>query len=344
MGGLSTLLRPRSPSIPRWLVEVAIGASGATSALANLALAIAGTGTAGTNYGAGTPAVATVSATALGSTLSLQAVATGVSGNAIGTTTTVTGAEFTSGTLSGGEAGGTFSSPITVYDSLGNSHVLNFNFSQTSSGNWNYQITVPASDVGGTGNPVVVGSGTLQFGPSGNLISPSSDIVGITVPGLADGAMPISLTWQLYISPTTANITQTAQPSATSGTVQNGYSAGTLQSYAINSSGVIDGVISNGQNVSLAQIALATFPNSDGLTRIGSNDYQTSLASGSPSVGIPGSGGRGSLDGGALEQSNVDIATAFTQLIQAERGYQANAKAITMADDLMQSSIALIQG
>ena len=291
------------------------------------------------------PAVASsVTATPSGSTLSLKAVAAGIGGDSIGTTTNVAGAQFTAGTLSGGFAGGSFSTPITVYDSLGSSHVLNFNFNQTSSGNWNYQVTIPAADVGATGNPQVVGSGTLQFGPSGNLISPSSDVTGIAVPGLADGAKPLNLTWQLFSSPTSANITQTAQPSATSGTVQNGYSAGTLESYAINSSGVIDGVLSNGQTVSLAQIALATFPNSGGLTRIGSNDYQTSLASGSPSVGIPGAGGRGSLDGGALEQSNVDIATAFTQLIQAERGYQANAKAITTADDLMQSSIALIQG
>jgi len=324
--------------------EVAIGSSGATSALANLALAIAGTGTAGTNYGAGTPTVSSVTAAASGSTLSLHAVTAGTSGDSIGTTTDVTGAQFASGTLSGGFAGGTFSTPITVYDSLGSSHVLTFNFNQTSSGNWSYNVTIPAADVGTTGAPVSVGNGTLQFGPAGNLISPSSDITGITVPGLADGAKDINLTWQLFSSPTTATITQTAQPSATSGTVQNGYSAGTLESYAIDSSGTINGVLSNGQTVSLAQIALATFPNSDGLTRIGSNDYQTSLASGSPSVGIPGAGGRGSLEGGSLEQSNVDIATAFTQLIQAERGYQANAKAITTADDLMQSSIALIQG
>jgi flagellar hook protein FlgE len=116
-----------------------------------------------------------------------------------------------------------------------------------------------------------------------------------------------------------------------------------LQSYSIDSSGTINGVLSNGQTVALDQIALATFPNYDGLTHIGSNDYQTSLASGAPSVGTPGSGGRGTLDGGSLEASNVDIATAFTMLIQAERGYEANAKAITTADDVMQASINLIQ-
>ena len=186
-------------------------------------------------------------------------------------------------------------------------------------------------------------TGTLQFGPNGNLVSPPADVQGITVSGLADGAKTISFNWQLFSSPGTGVITQTAEPSAASGQTQNGYSAGTLQSYSIDSSGVIDGVLSNGQTVALGQIALATFANYDGLTNLGSNDYQTSLASGAASVAAPGTGGSGTLDGGSLEASNVDIATAFTMLIQAERGYEANAKAITTADDVMQASINLIQ-
>jgi flagellar hook protein FlgE len=106
---------------------------------------------------------------------------------------------------------------------------------------------------------------------------------------------------------------------------------------------MITGVLSNGQSVSLGQIALATFPNADGLTLLGGSDYQADLASGLPGIGTPGSGGRGTVDGGSLEQSNVDIATEFTQLILAERGYEANAKAITTADDLMQTAISLKQ-
>jgi flagellar hook protein FlgE len=250
---------------------------------------------------------------------------------------------FSSTTLTGGLAGGSFSTPITVYDSLGNSHVLTFNFNQTSDGNWTYQITIPAADVGTTGDPQVVASGKLQFDSSGDLISPSTDATGIDVSGLADGAKTMSLNWQLYNSSGTSVITQTAEPSATSGTVQDGYGAGTLQSYAINSSGVIEGVLSNGQTLALGQIALATFANYDGLTNLGSNDYQASLASGAASISAPGTGGSGTLDGGSLEASNVDIATAFTMLIQAERGYEANAKAITTADDVMQASINLIQ-
>jgi flagellar hook protein FlgE len=274
----------------------------------------------------------------------LQAIQGGSIGNSIATATSWSAGSFGGGDLTGGTDAGTFGDSMMVYDSLGNSHVLNFNFTKSSAGDWNYQITIPAADLGATGNPQVVANGTLQFGPSGNLISPSADLQGITIGGLADGAKPLTLNWQLFNASGTPVITQTAQTSATSAKDQNGYAPGTLQSYSIDSTGTVNGVLSNGQNVALDQIALATFANYDGLTQLGSNDYQTSLASGAASVGTAGSGGRGTVAGSSLEESNVDIATAFTQLMQAERAYQANAKAITTADDLMQSSIALIQG
>jgi flagellar hook protein FlgE len=316
-----------------------------TTTLANLASAINATPAgAGVTYATGTTANTSVTATgSTSSALTLQAIQSGSVGNSVATATNWTGGSFGAGDLTGGTDAGTYSTPITVYDSLGNSHVLTFNFTKTEAGDWTYQITIPAADVGATGNPQVVSTGTLQFGPDGNLISPAADVQGISVSGLADGAKTMSLNWQLFSSPGTAVITQTAESSATSGSTQDGYSSGTLQSYSINSSGVIEGVLSNDQTVALGQIALATFPNYDGLTNLGSNDYRASLASGAPSVSVPGTGGSGTLEGGALEASNVDIATAFTMLIQAERGYEANAKAITTADDVMQASIALIQ-
>jgi flagellar hook protein FlgE len=324
--------------------DVLIGPDVATT-LANLASAINATPAgAGVTYGTGTTANTSVTATgSTASTLTLQATTSGSVGNSTATATNWTGASFGAGDLTGGTDAGTFSTPISVYDSLGNSHVLTFNFTKSSAGDWSYQVTIPAADVGATGNPQVVATGTLQFGPDGNLISPSANVQGISVSGLADGAKTMSLNWQLFGSSGTPFITQTAESSATSGTSQDGYSSGTLQTYSISSSGVIDGVLSNDQTVAMGQIALANFPNYDGLTNLGSNDYGASLASGAASVGIPGSGGRGSLEGGSLEQSNVDIATAFTMLIQAERGYEANAKAITTADDVMQASINLIQ-
>jgi len=312
--------------------------------LSNLADAINATPAgAGITYATGT--VANSSVTATGSTatsLSLEAIPSGSTGDSLATTTTWSAAAFGSADLTGSTDAGTYSDSIPVYDSLGNGHVLTFNFTKTSSGDWTYQITIPGADLGSTGAPQVVASGTLQFDSSGNLVSPSANVAG-TISNLADGASALDFNWTLFNSSGAPVITQTAETSATSSKNANGYSAGTLQSYSIGSDGVIDGVLSNDQTVSLGQIALATFPNYDGLTNLGSNDYQASLASGAATVGTPGSGGRGTLEGTSLEASNVDIATAFTELIQAERGYEANAKAITTADDVMQASIALIQ-
>jgi flagellar hook-basal body protein len=327
--------------------DVLIGAD-VQSTLANLAGAInASTANgqgAGITYGTGTGPNTAVTATgSTATTLSLQALTSGSVGDSTATSTTWTAGSFGSTDLTGGADAGTYSDSITVFDSLGNSHVLNFNFTKSASGDWNYQITIPAADVGATGSPQVVASGSLQFDPSGTLISPSTNVAG-KITNLADGAGTLGFNWTLFNANGAPVITQTAETSTTSAKNQNGYSSGTLESYTIESSGIIQGVLSNDQTVSLGQIALATFPNYDGLTKIGSNDYQASLASGAATVGAPGSGGRGTLEGGALEASNVDIATAFTELIQAERGYEANAKAITTADNVMQASIALIQG
>jgi flagellar hook-basal body protein len=323
---------------------VQIGAD-VQSTLANLAAAINATpADAGSAYSSSTIANTAVAATgSTATTVTLQALQSGSAGNTVPTMTDWAAGSFGAVDLTGGTDAGTFSTPITVYDSLGNSHVLSFDFTKASSGDWTYQITIPAADVGATGNPQVVASGTLQFGPDGNLISPPADVQGISISGLTDGAKTLSLNWQLFSSPGTGVITQTSEPSAASGQTQDGYAAGTLQKYSIDSTGTIEGVLSNGQTVALGQIALATFANYDGLTNLGSNDYQTSLASGAASISAPGTGGSGTIDGSSLEASNVDIATAFTQLIEAERGYEANAKAITTADDVMQSSIALIQ-
>jgi hypothetical protein len=180
--------------------------------LANLAGAINASTLGGQGQGVtyGTGTLANTSATATGSTataLDLQAIQNGSVGNAVSTSTNWTTAAFGSGDLTGGTDAGAFSTPITVYDSLGNSHVLNFNFTKSSAGDWSYETTIPAADVGATGNPQVVATGTLQFGPDGNLISPAADVQGINISGLADGAKTMSLNWQLFSSPGTAVVT-----------------------------------------------------------------------------------------------------------------------------------------
>jgi len=235
-----------------------------------------------------------------------------------------------------------FSEPIVVYDSLGVSHTLTFSFTQTATNQWAYQITIPAADVGSTGNPVSVGTGTLQFDGNGNLKSPTSN-VAVSITTLADGASGLNFTWQLFNSQGTSNITESGAASAASNISQNGFAGGTLTSFNVTSDGVIQGLFSNGQTVTLGQVALANFANLQGLNNVGDNNYAATISSGAATIGAAGAGGLGTIQDGALEQSNVDMASEFTNLIMAERDYQANAKAIMTADDVTQTAISLIQ-
>jgi flagellar hook protein FlgE len=239
--------------------------------------------------------------------------------------------------------GGSFSTSVAVHDSLGASHVLTYNFTKTGPNAWSYAITIPAADVGSSGAPVTVKAGTLAFNGSGQLVAPAADVTGITIAGLADGASNLTFNWNVLDANGGGLLTQVAGPSATSTTQQDGFSSGSLVSYLIEADGTIQGTFSNGQTSALGQIALASFTNEQGLIRNGSNEFLASLSSGQANVGAPGTGGRGTLSGGALEQSNVDIATQFAQLIIAERSYQANAKSVTTFDEVTQTAINLKQ-
>ena len=105
--------------------------------------------------------------------------------------------------------------------------------------------------------------------------------------------------------------------------------------------GELSGVYSNGQTQVLGQIALANFLNSAGLLRAGQNNFSATSASGQAQIGTPGSGGRGSVTTGALEMSNVDLASQFTGMITAERGFQANGRVITTSDEMLQELVNL---
>ena len=237
-----------------------------------------------------------------------------------------------------------FSQPVVVYDSLGVAHTLTFSFKQTANNQWAYTVTIPAADVGATGTPVTItnGTGTLQFDGNGNLTSPTGN-EALSVADLADGASTLNINWQLLNSQGTPNITESGTASAASNISQNGFSGGTLTSFDVTSDGVIEGLFSNGQTVTLGQVALANFANLQGLEDVGGNNYAATVASGAALIGGAGSGGLGTIQDGTLEESNVDMATEFANLIMAERDYQANAKAITTADNVTQTAINLIQ-
>jgi flagellar hook protein FlgE len=237
----------------------------------------------------------------------------------------------------------TFSTTVEVHDSLGQSHLLTFNFTNTGGGVWDYSITVPGADVGAAaGTNSTVASGSLTFSSSGQLTTPSANMSGISISNLAHGAGTLKFNWNLYNSSGSPVVSQVAGSSAASATTQDGYASGTLSSYSIQSDGTIQGSFTNGQTMTIGQIPLATFPNSQGLLETGANNYMATLASGLPTVGVPGTGGRGTLTGDSLEASNVDIASQFSQLIQQQTAYEANAKAFTTLDNVAQAVLNLV--
>jgi len=229
--------------------------------------------------------------------------------------------------------GTTYSTSMAVFDSLGESHVLTFNYTMTAPDTWTYQVTLPAADTGGAGAPTVLATGTLNFNSSGNLTSPTGS-VPVNINGLADGAANLTVGWSLTDASGNSLITQVASSSTTTTTNQNGYIAGTLQGYSILPDGTIQGQFSNGQTQAIGQLALASFNNNQGLQLTGGDSYQSTLASGAAVIGTAGNGGRGTITGGAVELSNVDISTEFTNLIVVQRAFEADSRVVTTFDSV----------
>jgi flagellar hook protein FlgE len=174
-------------------------------------------------------------------------------------------------------------------------------------------------------------------------LSSISNAVPISIPTLADGAAsPLTLTGPFgpAANPT---ITQTASASATSATTTDGIASGTLASYSVEADGTIQGTFSSGNTLALGQVAVASFANVQGLTNVGNNNYQPTAASGSSVIGLAGTGGRATIVGGSVEQSNVNIATEFAKLIVAQQAYSANAKSVTAFNQESQATLAMLQ-
>jgi flagellar hook protein FlgE len=221
--------------------------------------------------------------------------------------------------------------------------VMTVNFDRTGPGAWTYTVTVPAIDVTGVaGAPVVLATGPLTFDGAGVLTAPAADIA---IPGpatWANGATPVAITWDIFPPPSNSPaLTSYASPSATSSISQNGSAAGQIDNISINGTGQIIATFGAGQTVNVGQLALANFNNPKGLVKMGSNRYGESQAAGIPNVGTAGTGGRGTIIGSALESSNVDIAQEFTQMILAQRGYQANSRSITTADEILVETLQM---
>jgi flagellar hook protein FlgE len=244
-------------------------------------------------------------------------------------------------------AGSTFTASVQIYDALGSPHVATITYTkQAAAGAWNYAVTVPGEDVaGGTaGTPYSVGTGSLQFSSSGLLSGVNGGApadISLSLPGWINGATSSTLSWNIVEADGSATLSGYAITSATSSIRQNGSAPGTMDNITISPDGTITATFGAGQAINIGQLALATFNNPKGLVKLGSNLYGVSAAAGIPNIGEAGTGGRGTLIGSALEQSNVDMAQEFTQMILAQRGYQANSKTITVSDELLVDTLNL---
>ncbi|MFL9917717.1 flagellar hook-basal body complex protein [Paraburkholderia fungorum] len=236
-----------------------------------------------------------------------------------------------------------YSSAVPAYDSLGGSQTVNMYFAKTASNTWNVY-----SGVAGGAAQII---GQAQFSTSGTMSSFQQATSTVAPYTFAAPATPGTVTFQIPNTdgsgtPQTLslNLSGTTQYGSTDGTnnlSQNGYAAGQLTNFSIGTTGVLTGNYSNGQTAALGQIVLANFNNPNGLADLGNNEYQQTAQSGVAQISTPGSTNHGTLQGGAVEESNVDLTNELVNLITAQRNYQANAQTIKTQQTVDQTLINL---
>jgi flagellar hook protein FlgE len=238
-----------------------------------------------------------------------------------------------------------FSTTMTVYDSLGNSHTLDVYFVKTADNAWDYHALVSGDEVNPpvAGSNVEVGAGNLTFTTDGALDTVTTGTpIAIDFGGGATAGQAITLDFGTSIAAGGTGLdgtTQFASPSSVSAQSQDGYASGDFSGVAVDGQGVVMGLYTNGQKIAMSQLAVAKFRSNDGLGRAGQNLWIETRDSGTAAMGTAASGGRAAVSAGALEGSNVDLAEEFVGLITHQRSFSANSKTITTADEMLQELI-----
>ena len=264
---------------------------------------------------------------------------------------------------------GTWATQIDIYDSFGEKHILQVEFTKIpgTPNSWNAAVVVDP----GTESATTIGLGaeapaaggptnfTVNFSNNGTLLSAEDGLGNIsgdagevfmnvaydvpnTTPGEDGGAIRQEFALNLgRVGGFTRSITQYAESSSSKAVEQDGRAMGFLENFKIDSSGIVTGVFTNGTTRSLAQVAIATFANQGGLEKAGDNTYQQSNNSGLANIGAANTESKGSIISGVLEMSNVDMADQFTDMIITQRGFQANSRTIQTADQLLQELLSL---
>ncbi len=230
------------------------------------------------------------------------------------------------------------SASITVFDALGEEHVITLTFKKTPVRNqWTWTASTNGNEIISSGS-----SGKITFNSDGSLNSFTFDN-GLTTLKIDpnNGADIMDITLDVGTLGSFDGITQFASASTAVARSQDGYGNGDLENISIDRSGKITGVFSNGVTKTLAQISLATFNNPGGLVRVGGNAYLPSGNSGVAIIGQAGESIQAEIIPGTLEMSNVDLAQEFTNMIIAQRGFQANSRVITTSDEMLTELVNL---
>ena len=252
----------------------------------------------------------------------------------------------------------THQADLTIYDSTGIPRQLRATFNRTDVNRWDMVIEIPEATEGSVsvsaGDPVENGGNNtfqLVFNDAGSLISVSdgtnTQTEGVLMPNVSftytgtDGEVNQTINLTMGEVGLFNGITQFESPSTTKAIEQDGYTMGMLEGFSFDDSGQITGVFTNGNRKTLGQVALAKFANAGGLEKAGDTLFVESNNSGAANIGVAAAEGRGSIKAGTLEMSNVDLSEQFTDMIVTQRGFQANARTITTADQLLQEVIAL---
>lgn len=236
---------------------------------------------------------------------------------------------------------------ITVFDSLGNSHLINGYFRKTAenttitgggTGNrWHWYAVIPPSS-SLTGQAQVGAQGFLEFDTAGRLVTDISEFQDFYFAGGVHTPQVIDFDFGQSITEGGSGLlgtTQFGSPPSVLFQSQDGFTAGSLMSLIVDQNGAMTGIFTNGQTLKVADVALARFIAPTVLTKLGRNLFAESSESGSPIIGTAGTAGRGRIFANSLEASNIDLADEFVKMIAAQRGFQANTRVITTTDDLL---------
>ena len=231
------------------------------------------------------------------------------------------------------------STSMTVYDSLGAAHTATMYFVSTGGSNWDAYEYIDGTGV----NPVVAGVPTpvqLKFSNSGALTGVTDTAGGTNDTAINFGTYtPTTGAAALNVSYNLSAVTQYGNAFGVTSVTQNGYTTGQLSGVSVSSSGVVQANYTNGQSTNLGQVAIANFPDQQGLQQVANTNWVQTFASGQPVYGAAGGAGFGNIESGSLEESNVDITQQLVNMITAQRAYQANAEMVSTENAITQTTI-----